>query len=147
MSNDKKRPSAEADTRPQSHKKRRIGRPHTRFEKLVSISTRCPDSVLTYVKKLYPSLYHSMTAMFEDVLTRFIKERPWDHGLLWRQPKGVLRYIDGEPMRTGWSLLNIQLPPNLAEQVKHLSLTSRVSVASLCYTAIFWWIKYIYPPK
>ena len=126
---------------------RNIGRPRTRLEALKTVPTRCPSQIYTYLKGISPFLYGSLTEMFEDMMTRFLKERPWDHGLHWRRPKTSTTFAGGEQGRTGWEQINMQLPPKLADEVSKRSDECGVSNAAFCYTAIFWWVQYIYPPE
>ncbi|NLP65505.1 hypothetical protein [Paraburkholderia sacchari] len=135
-----------ADTRPRSTRGGRIGRPKTRFENLQAVPTRCPSHIYTYLRGITPFLYPSLTAMFEDMITRFLKEQPWEHGLHWRKPKTAMTYAKGMAGATGWSQVNIQLPLELKERVTNVASVCGVSNACLCYTAIFWWVQYIYPP-
>lgn len=136
----------EADTRPHGARGGRIGRPKTRLEDLEAVPTRCPAHIYTYLKGITPFLYPSLTAMFEDMISRFLKEQPWEHGLHWRKPKTAMTYANGMAGTTGWSQVNIQLTPQLKEQVTQVAGVCGVSNACLCYTAIFWWVQYIYPP-
>lgn len=124
-----------------------IGRPRVRFEALKTVPTRCPAQIYTYLKGIAPFLYASLTEMFEDMMTRFINERPWEHGLHWRKPKTATTFAGGEQGRTGWEQVNMQLPPKLADSVTKTSKDCGVSNAAFCYTAIFWWVQYIYPPE
>lgn len=136
----------EADTRPRGTRGGRIGRPKTRFEDLEAVPTRCPSHIYTYLRGITPFLYPSLTAMFEDMITRFLNEQPWEHGLHWRKPKTAMTYAKGMAGATGWSQVNIQLPHELKERVTSVASVCGVSNACLCYTAIFWWVQYIYPP-
>ncbi|MBN3815190.1 hypothetical protein G3N57_00580 [Paraburkholderia sp. Se-20369] len=136
----------EADTRPRGTRGGRIGRPKTRFEDLEAVPTRCPSHIYTYLRGITPFLYPSLTAMFEDMISRFLNEQPWEHGLHWRKPKTAMTYAKGMAGATGWSQVNIQLPPELKERVTNVASVCGVSNACLCYTAIFWWVQYIYPP-
>jgi hypothetical protein len=43
--------------------------------------------------------------------------------------------------------VSIPAAPALAEQVRRQAQICDVSVASFCYTAILWWVQYIYPPN
>lgn len=126
---------------------RNIGRPKVRFEALKTVPTRCPAQIYTYLKGIAPFLYGSLTEMFEDMMTRFVAERPWEHGLHWRKPKTATTIANGEQGRTGWEQVNMQLPPKLAKSVTTASTECGVSNAAFCYTAIFWWVQYIYPPE
>jgi hypothetical protein len=137
---------ADTDTRPRGERGGRIGRPRTRMEVLKPVPTRCPAQIYTYLKGITPFLYQSLTAMFEDMIRRFLKERPWEHGLHWRKPKTAMTYANGMAGTTGWVQVNIQLPQELAESVAKVASVCGVSNACLCYTAIFWWVQYIYPP-
>ncbi|CAG2138377.1 hypothetical protein LMG19282_01487 [Cupriavidus campinensis] len=134
------------EARPRNEHGRRIGRPKTRLEELRAVPTRCPSQIYTYLKGITPFLYNSLTAMFEDMLRRFLAERPWEHGLHWRKPKTAMSYAGGQAGKTGWEQVNIQLPQDLAELVGETATVCGVSRACLCYTAIFWWVQFIYPP-
>jgi len=136
-----------ADTRPLSVHQKPIGRPRTRFEKMKPVPTRCPEPIYTYLKGISPFLGPSLTGMFNTMLTRFIDERPWEHGLHWRKPKTAMTYAGGKTGRTGWEQVNIQLTPDLAERVSETAVQCGVSKACFCYTAMFWWVQYIYPPN
>jgi hypothetical protein len=124
-----------------------IGRPKIRFEALKTVPTRCPAQIYTYLKGISPFLYGSLTEMFEDMMTKFMLERPWEHGLHWRKPKTATTFANGETGKTGWEQVNMQLPPSLAEQVTKTATECGISNAAFCYTAIFWWVQYIYPPE
>lgn len=124
----------------------RIGRPKTRHEKLKPISTRCPAAVYTYLKGITPFQYPSLTEMFADMLKRFINEKPWEHGLHWRKPKTALSFAGNKVGSTGWEQLNISLTPTQAEEIEQKAEECGVSKACFCYTAIFWWVTYVYPP-
>jgi hypothetical protein len=124
-----------------------IGRPKTRFEPLRTVPTRCPAEVLKYLKGLSASQGISLTTMFEDMLRRFLEDRPWDHGLIWRKPKVATTTIGGSKGTTGWVQANLQVPQDLADRVEQVADLHGVSKAALAYTAMFWWCQYIYPPR
>ncbi|WP_131202103.1 MULTISPECIES: hypothetical protein [Burkholderia] len=137
---------AASETRPRSSHGRRIGRPKTRLDELKAVPTRCPTQIYTYLKGITPFLYSSLTAMFEDMMRRFLAERPWEHGLHWRKPKTAVTFAGGVTGRTGWEQVNMQLPADLAAEVEATATLCGVSRAAFCYTSIFWWVQYIYPP-
>lgn len=126
---------------------RRAGRPRVRLEPLVPVITRCPSQIYTYLKGIMPFNYRSLTEMFEDMLRRFCQEQPWEHGLKWRKPKRAMTVADGKAGRTGWEQVNMQLPEDLAVLVHDTAEKNGVSKACFCYTAMFWWVQYIYPPN
>ena len=135
------------DTRPMSIYQKPIGRPRTRFEKMKSVPTRCPEPIYTYLKGISPFLGPSLADMFNTMLSRFIAEKPWEHGLHWRKPKTAMTYAGGRTGRTGWEQVNIQLVPELADLVTQTAAACGVSKACFCYSAMFWWVQYIYPPN
>lgn len=138
---------AMTDSRPKNPSGRRIGRPRTRHEPLKAVSTRCPSTMYVYLKGITPFQYSSLTEMFLDMLTRFMAERPWEHGLHWRKPRTAISYAGSSAGSTGWEQVNILLAPENADQVKAAALEAGVSVAAFCYTAIFWWVTYVNPPQ
>ncbi len=125
---------------------KKIGRPIERTEKLATLPTRCPVEVIRYLKGLAGSQGWTLTTMYEDMLRRFVEDRPWEHGLIWRKPKVATATIGGMPGTTGWVQVNIQIPADLAEQCEAISEAVGISKAALGYTAMFWWCQYIYPP-
>lgn len=141
-----KKTASKKDASPIRHSKR-IGRPRTRFEKMQLLVTRCPEPIYTYLRGLSPFLGPSLTKMFQDMLERFLEEEPWNHGLLWRKPKTAVTFAGGESGRTGWEQINIQATPDLAKKVAQKAILCGVSKACFCYTAMFWWVQYIYPPN
>lgn len=134
------------DTRPKTRSGQRIGRPKTRFEQLQTVPTRCPSQIYTYLKGITPFLYPSLTQMFEDMLRRFFADRPWEHGLHWRKPKTALMVSGKTVGQTGWMQVNMRIPEELVTQVHQTAHTCGISNACLCYTAVFWWVQYVYPP-
>lgn len=130
-----------------SVKQKRTGRPRTRFEKMVVVPTRCPTQIYTYLKAITPFRYRSLTEMFNDMLSRFLEEAPWDHGLMWRKPKTVMTVASEKTGRTGWEQVNISLEPELANKVSETAAQCGVSKACFCYTAMFWWVQYVFPPN
>lgn len=131
-----------------SHKGKVLGRPRTRTEEAEFVQTRIPDALHDYLKAVSAFRYKTMANMFEAMFTRFINERPWERGLHFRQPKAAVKNNGTDAAaRTGWSQLNIQLTQDMAAQVKEEAKKRDVSLASYCYSAIYWWCQYVYPPR
>lgn len=124
----------------------KLGRPKTRHEKLRTVSTRCPGTIYTYLKGITPFRYPSLTEMFADMLRRFMDEKPWEHGLVFRKPKTPTAQSGVGMGTTGWEQVNILLTPDLAAEVEKTALDCGQSRAAFCYTAIFWWVQYVFPP-
>jgi hypothetical protein len=130
----------------QDTRKRPVGRPITRFEPPTVIVTRCQNYLFTYLKGISPFLGPTLGSMFEMMFERFITEKPWEHGLPWKKPKIVMSQTDDRE-RNDWQQVNINLSPDLAEKVKNVASLCGVSKASFCYTGMYWWAQYIYPPN
>lgn len=47
--------------------------------------------------------------------------------------------------RTGWTLVNVQVPKELKDRVKNLGVQEGVSMATIAYTAMYWWVMFIMP--
>lgn len=124
-----------------------LGRPVVRTEPLKPIPTHCPTQMYTYFKAIYPYHWKSLTEMFEDMMTRFVEEEPYKHGLVFRKPRTSLEKLGESSGLTGWSQCNVRLPLGIAEKVKAVAITYDQSSAAVCYTAMFWWAQYVYPPK
>ncbi|HEX7645833.1 MAG TPA: hypothetical protein VF450_00325 [Noviherbaspirillum sp.] len=124
---------------------RRIGRPVSRFEKLEAIPTHCPESLHRYLKTIYPYRFASLTALYEKMLTQFIDTKMWEHGVDWRKPRTSKVEIEGEAAKTGWVLVNVQVEPDLKQRVRELSVKQDVSMATIAYTAMYWWAMFVMP--
>lgn len=125
-----------------------VGRPLSRLNVLKVVQTRVPVPMYKYCKILYPAKYRTLTEMFEDMVSIFREERPWKiGGLHWRKPKAAITYHDGEVGKTGWEQINIHLDAEIKKEVSLLCKTLGVSMATFCYTAIYWWIVYKHPPN
>src|SRR5260364_187041 len=134
------------ETRPRLRSGERSGRPRTRLEALQIVPTRCPMQIYTYLKSIAPYLYPSLTQMFEDTLRRFFTERPWEHGLHWRQPKSALTVAGKNLWQTAWTQVNMRLPEERVAQRHQAVQVCGISLAGVCDTAVFWWAQYVYPP-
>lgn len=124
-----------------------VGRPRSRLEDLQVIQTRIPEPMYRYCKVVQSIRYPSLTEMFEDMLLRFHNEKPWNHGLLWRQPKSALTYKAADSSRTGWKQININLKKELKDNIVITCRNNGLSMSTYTYTALYWWIEYVYPQK
>ena len=124
-----------------------LGRPVVRSEPLIPVPTHCPGQMYTYFKAIYPYYYKSLTEMFEDMVRRFAEEQPYLHGLQFRRPKTTSEKLGESTGLTGWVQCNVRLPEDLRARVVAIAETHNQSNAAVCYTAMFWWAQYVYPPK
>lgn len=131
-----------------TQKKGSAGRPPmARTEALETIPTRCPESLHRYMKMIYPVSYSSLTMMFEEMLTRFIAQRPWEHGLDWRKPRSRIERSGGVTAATGWCQVNVQTTASMKEKITAIAKTTGVTNSVFVYTAMFWWSMYIMPAR
>src|SRR3569833_3470573 len=125
----------------------RRGRPRTRSGSYATLQTRVPEALHDYIKAISVYRYKTMGAMFEEMYTRFLEERPKKLDLHFRQPKAAIRALRGEGGKTGWVQLNSIVSEALAARLREDALRLEVSLASYLYTSLFWWAMYVYPPK
>ncbi|MFX1767973.1 hypothetical protein PWP93_36500 [Paraburkholderia sp. A1RI-2L] len=121
----------------------------TQTEKSDFVQTRCPAQIITYLKSLAMLKYGTLLQMHDDLLKKFIASEPWAKTppLNWRKPRAA-QTTSGEAIsQTGWKTFNVQVSPAMKEQIMRLSSELDVSASSFVYTAIYWWVAYIYPPK
>jgi len=72
--------------------------------------------------------------MCETLLARFIAEKPYKaRGFTWLQPANK-----GTP---GWVAYNVVVSDDLSARVKAESLKIEVSLTTMLYTALAWWIE------
>lgn len=130
-----------------TRKGKQSGRPQSRFNTLKVVQTRVPVPMYRYCKMVQALKYESLTVMFEDMVGRFRAEKPWEHGLHWRKPKAAVTYHEDSVGKTGWRQINIHLDENVKNEVELLCRSLDISMATFCYTGIYWWIEYVYPNR
>ena len=114
------------------------------------IQTRCPAQIIAYLKGLAMLRYGKLLALHDDMLRKFLDSRPWaaEPPLNWRTPKSPQAIAGGDgPSQTGWKTFNIQVSPELKVEIEERCAELEVSMSTFCYTAIYWWCKYIMPPR
>ncbi|WP_205182832.1 hypothetical protein [Burkholderia sp. LMG 13014] len=113
------------------------------------IQTRCPAQIITYQKTLAVLRYGKLMTLHQEMLRQFIDSRPWaaEPPLHWRIPSAPQAMVEGLKTQTGWKTFNVHVTPHLKEEVENLCGVLGVSMSTFCYTAIYWWVKYIMPPK
>lgn len=120
----------------------KLGRPKSRDYDPAGLQTRITENIVRMLKQIVANKYKNATEMYQDMINQFLTEKPYNHGLQWRTPKSVKASINGESMDTGWILVAIQVRPEIKEEVLLVCAGQDISVATFCYTAIFWWIEY-----
>ena len=110
------------------------------------VQGRCSSALFNYLRMLavHPNFpYNNLANMYAVLFERFINDKPWEHGLKWHKPKSI-KSVTGE---TGFVQVNIQLPIEQCERVKNSALAHDVSLATYIYTALYWWSRFVHPPK
>ena len=118
-------------------------------EPYVEIPTRAPVKMQMYAKTLAFALGKPLKAMYKDAAERFFREKPWEHGLAWRPTKGLTTTIKdtiGQKEATGWMQVNMRFPVAFGNDLERLAVEQGVSLSSVCYTMLYWWTWWIYPP-
>ncbi|MDA8153738.1 hypothetical protein [Acidithiobacillus thiooxidans] len=115
----------------------------------VEIPTRAPSKMQIYAKTLAFATGKTLKTMIREATERFLKEKPWEHGLKWRPTKGLTYTVKdqiGQKEATGWMQVNIRLPAELGNALEKLAVQQNVSVSSVGYTLLYWWTWWVYPP-
>ena len=118
-------------------------------EQYVEIPTRAPAKMQIYTKTLAFAKGQTLKVMFREAAERFFKEEPWKQGLAWRPTKGLtttLKDTIGQKEATGWMQVNMRFPVDLGNQLERLAAEQGVSLSSVCYTLLYWWTWWVYPP-
>ncbi|WP_226034402.1 hypothetical protein [Aquitalea palustris] len=114
------------------------------------VQTRCPGQIIVYLKGLAMLRYGTLVRMHDDMLRKFLMSQPWaaDPPLSWRTPRSAQTNAGREaPAQTGWKTFNMQMSPDLKQVIAEKCDELEISMSTFCYTAIYWWCKYIFPPQ
>ena len=85
-------------------------------------------------KQLSAEKQGNLRTMCETLLTRFLAEKPYKaKSFTWLQPAKK-----GTP---GWVSYNVVVSDELSARVKAESVKIEVSLTTLLYTALAWWIE------
>lgn len=116
-----------------------------------TMQTGLPKHIQVYMRQLGLIHYGSLQAVYEDMVTKFLKVRPWEANppLAWRE--APTRYGPA-----GCSVANVPLSVGLAERVcktleeindKHYPGHARRGITrrTFLYTAVYWWVTFVYP--
>ena len=113
------------------------------FGERVLEQTRIPLALRVYLKAYAKQHQMRLELACEQILTLFFQQQPWEQGLSWRHPLSN-RTDAGE--RAGWAQFNLNLSAELAAQLQTLVEHLKVSKATVLYTSLFWFAKFISPP-
>lgn len=127
-----------------------IGRPKKyalgREEEVGFLQGRCSQALFDYLRMLavHPRFpYRNLAGMYGVLFDKFLEAKPWELGLVWRKPRSIKSISGG----TGFVQVNIQVPKELEQRVRDAAAAQDVSLAVFIYTALYWWGRYVHPPK
>ena len=107
------------------------------------LQTRVPPALRTYLKRYAKHHGVSMEDVLENVLAHFVTLRPDKRGLQWRVPHSNRGEAGAQQ---GWAQLNLYLPNDLAGKVVGLVMETSQTRATVLFTALFWFVRYLCPP-
>lgn len=107
------------------------------------VQTRLPFPLRSYLRAY--AKHHDLTleALMADILGHFLHLRPDQHGLSWRKP---LSNRSEAGSSAGWAQFNSLVPEELAGKLAGAAMVAGISRASLVYTAVYWFARYMRPP-
>lgn len=96
--------------------------------------TRIPSNVRESLKTIAANPdYGNLRNMCERLFAQFLTEKPYrNRAFLWQQPAKK-----GTP---GWIAYNVVLTDELSQRVKAEALKLEVSLTTLLFSALLWWI-------
>lgn len=109
----------------------------------ILMQTRIPAALRLYLKAYAKQHRERMEHSCQSILALFLQCQPWQQGLCWREPHSN-RSQQGE--RQGWGQFNLYVSPELAAQLRSLAREQNLSLASVTYTGLVWFVKFIAPP-
>jgi len=119
-------------------------------EQYVIIQTRAPENMQVYAKTLAFAKGQVMKAMLREAAERFFREEPWKQGLKWRPAKRLFvpsKDAIGQKEATGWVRVSMRFPVVIGNRLEQLAAEQGVPLSSICYTLMYWWTWWVYPPK
>lgn len=116
---------------------------------VAEISTRLPYKMHVYSRVLAMSRAITVSELYIDAVKKFLDSRIFDFGFKFRKPKSPdLKKSTGKSRdATDWVQINIRLPIDLAEKLEEIATKKGVSLSSVAYTVLFWYIGFVYPPE
>lgn len=106
--------------------------------------TRVPKPMREYLKAYAKYQGRKLDDLYAEILVSFLKQQPANHGLQFRIPQSS-RPTEGEERE--WVQINFFITEELNFQALQLANEKNVSKASVLYTALYWFVKYLRPPE
>lgn len=107
------------------------------------VQTRVPQAMRVYLKAYGKHHGLKMEGLLSEVLHHFMRLRPDQRGLHWRTPQS---HRTEAGSTAGWAQINVLIANEVAGQLEGLSTQLGVSRATIAYTALYWFARYLRPP-
>jgi hypothetical protein len=107
------------------------------------VQTRVPHALRNYLKAYAKHHGLKMEALLAEVLSHFMALRPDQQGLTWRTPQS---HRSDAGAASGWAQINLLIDDEVAGRLAGLAMDLGISRATLAYTALYWYAKYMRPP-
>lgn len=119
----------------------------------VTKQTVLPEHWQVYLRQLGVTYYKSLVAEYDDMLTKFLRQRPWEaeRPLPWRE-------APSRSKMPGCSVANVPMSEAIAaeldkalEEINDRTWrgfeNSKITYRVFLYTAVYWWVTYVYPQR
>lgn len=106
--------------------------------------TRIPKSMREYLKSYAKFHGRKFDSLCHEILVKFMDIKPYEGRLLIHTP---LSSRSGAGVAQDWVQVNFFITDELNWRAQKLADELHVSKASLFYTSLFWFVKYMRPPQ
>ena len=107
------------------------------------VQTRVPHPMRTYLKAYAKHHGLKMEGLLAEVLSHFMHLRPDQQGMSWRTPQS---HRSEAGAASGWAQINVLIDDEVAGRLAGLAMELSISRATLAYTALYWFVRYMRPP-
>ena len=107
------------------------------------VQTRVPQAMRVYLKAYGKHHGFKMEGLLAEVLLHFMTLRPDSRGLIWRTPQSHRTEAGAVG---GWAQINVLIADDVAGKLAGLSMQLGISRATIAYTALYWFARYMRPP-
>ena len=107
------------------------------------VQTRVPQAMRVYLKAYGKHHGLKMEGLLAEVLLHFMTLRPDSRGLIWRTPQSHRTEAGAVG---GWAQINVLIADDVAGKLAGLSMQLGISRATIAYTALYWFARYMRPP-
>ena len=107
------------------------------------VQTRVPHPMRTYLKAYAKHHGLKMEGLLAEVLSHFMHLRPDQQGMTWRTPQS---HRSEAGAASGWAQINVLIDDEVAGRFAGLAMELNISRATLAYTALYWFVRYMRPP-